>query len=148
MRHTTQDNRTAQRVLWAIQAILALLFLFTGGLKLALPIAALKGPIAFPPLFLRFIGVCEVLGALGLVLPSVLRVLPILTPVAAGGLVIIMCGATTVTIIGGMVGPAIVPVVVGCLAAWVAYGRLRVAPIHPAPLPYNAPPDAALMAGD
>jgi hypothetical protein len=148
MRHTTQDIRkTAQRALWTIQAILALLFLFTGGLKLALPIAALKGPIALPPLFLRFIGACEVLGALGLVLPSLLRVLPILTPIAAGGLVIIMCGATTVTIIGGMVGPAIVPVIVGCLAACVAYGRLRVAPIHTAPVLYNLVPDAALVTG-
>src|SRR5579862_3701902 len=124
------DRRTARRALWVIQGLLAALFLFAGGVKLALPIAALKGPVAFPPLFLRFIGVCEVLGALGLILPGVLRVLPQLISLAAAGLVIIMIGATTITLAAGMgVAAAIVPFLAGSLAATVAYGRWRVAPI-------------------
>jgi hypothetical protein len=123
------DRKNVRRVLWVIQAVLAALFLFAGGLKLVLPIAALKGPVALAPLFLRFIGVCEVLGAVGLILPGVLRVLPQLIPLAAAGLVIIMTGATTITLVGGMGVAAIVPFVVGSLAATVAYGRSRVAPI-------------------
>src|SRR5579864_9333030 len=111
MRPASRDGlKNVRRTLWTIQVLLALVFLFAGSMKLVLPIAELKGPVALAPLFLRFIGVCEVLGALGLILPSLLRVLPVLTPLAASGLVIIMIGATTVTLIGGMVAPALVPV--------------------------------------
>ena len=86
-------------LLWVVQGLLAALFLFAGGMKLVLPLEALAGPIALPGLFMRFIGVAEVAGALGLVLPSLLRIQPRLTPVAAGRLVIIMIGATTLTIL-------------------------------------------------
>jgi len=77
---------------------------------------------------LRFIGVCEVLGALGLILPGVLRIRPGLTPLAATGLVIIMIGATVITLVAGAIVPALISLVVGALAAFVAYGRWRVAP--------------------
>ena len=70
----------------------------------------------------------EVLGALGLILPGLLRVKPWLTPLAAAGLVIVMIGATAVTAASGQVAPAIFPLVVGLLAAFVAYGRRRLAP--------------------
>lgn len=127
MRNTKRINS----LLWTAQVLLALVFLFAGGMKLVMPIEMLKGPVALPGAFLRFIGVCETLGAIGLILPSVLRIKPGLTPLAASGLIIIMIGATVVTLIGGMVGPALVPVVVGSLATFVANGRWRVAPIHP-----------------
>jgi hypothetical protein len=107
--------------LWIVQGLLALLFLCAGGMKLVLPLDALKGPVALPGLFVRCIGVAEVLGALGLILPGLLR--PGLTPLAAAGLVIIMIGATVVTVAGGQLAPALIPVVVGLLAAFVAYGR-------------------------
>ena len=113
-------------VLWVVQGLLAALFLFAGGMKLVLPLEALAGPIALPGLFMRFIGVAEVAGALGLVLPSLLRIQPRLTPVAAGGLVIIMIGATVLT---GPAATAVVPALVGALAAFVAYGRAKTAPI-------------------
>lgn len=77
---------------------------------------------------MRFIGVCEVLGGIGLILPSLLRIRPGLTPLAATGLVIIMIGAIVVTIQGGDVLTAAIPLVVGILAAFVAYGRWRLAP--------------------
>jgi DoxX-like family len=89
------------------------------------------GPVTLPGLFLRFIGVCEVLGAAGLILPSLLRIRPALTPVAAAGLVIIMIGATTVTLIGLGAAQAVFPLIVGALATFVAYGRSRIAPIAP-----------------
>jgi DoxX-like family len=110
-------------LLWVAQAVLAALFLFAGGMKLVLPIEAMAGPVALPGLFLRFIGVAEVLGGVGLVLPWLLRILPILTPVAATGLVIIMTGAVIVTLMGGVVAPALVPLMVGALLAWIAYAR-------------------------
>ena len=117
--------------LWIVQVFLALLFLFTGGMKLVLPLDKLTGPVALPGWFTRFIGVAEVLGALGLILPSLLRIKPWLTPLAALGLVLIMIGAVAVTLIGGMIGPALLSLVVGLLAAFVAYSRWRLAPISP-----------------
>jgi hypothetical protein len=114
--------------LWIIQVLLALLFLFGGGVKLVLPIEKLAGAIALPGLFLRFIGVCEVLGALGLILPGLLRIRPGLTPLAAGGLVIIMIGATVLSLTSGEVKSGLFPMVVGILAAFVAYSRWRLAP--------------------
>ena len=116
--------------LWVVQGLLALLFLFTGGMKLVLPIEAMQDPVALPGLFLRCIGVAEVLGALGLILPGLLRIRPGLTPLAAAGLVIIMTGATVVTVAGGQLAPALLSVVVGLLAAFVAFGRWRLAPLR------------------
>jgi hypothetical protein len=117
--------------LWIVQVLLALLYLFSGGLKLVLPLEKLTGPVALPGLFIRFIGVCEMLGALGLVLPGLLRIRTGLTPLAAAGLVIIMIGATVITLMGGDVVTAVIPLVVGILAAFVAYGRWRLAPLRP-----------------
>jgi hypothetical protein len=117
-------------LLWVVQGLLAALFLFAGGVKLVLPLEALAGPIALPGLFMRFIGVAEVAGALGLVLPSLLRIQPRLTPVAAAGLLIIMIGATVLTGISGPVAMAAMPALVGVLAGFVTYGRLKVAPIR------------------
>ena len=114
--------------LWIVQVLLALLYLFSGGLKLVLPLEKLTGPVALPGLFIRFIGVCEMLGALGLILPGLLRIRPGLTPLAAAGLVIIMIGATVIGLVGGMVVVALMNVVVALLAAFVAYGRWRLAP--------------------
>ena len=114
--------------LWIIQTLLALLFLFAGGMKLILPIEEMTQQMAMPGPFLRFIGVCEVLGGLGLVLPWLVGIRPGLTPLAAAGLVIIMIGATATTIIIGQVVTSILPLVVGILCLFVAYGRWRLAP--------------------
>jgi uncharacterized membrane protein YphA (DoxX/SURF4 family) len=116
--------------LWIVQGLLALLFLWAGGMKLVLPLEALSGPVALPGLFLRFIGVAEVLGAIGLILPGLVRIRPGLTPLAAAGLMIIMIGATVITLAGGDVAPALIPLVVGLLLAFVAYGRWRLAPLR------------------
>src|SRR6058998_2887317 len=107
--------------LWIVQGVLAAIFLFAGGMKLVLPLEKLTGPVAVPGLFLRFIGVCEVLGALGLILPGLMRIKPGLTPLAAAGLVIIMIGATVITLVAGEIVPALISLVVGALAAFVAY---------------------------
>jgi uncharacterized membrane protein YphA (DoxX/SURF4 family) len=125
-----RSSRKAGAALWTIQTLLALLFLFAGGMKLVVPIEMLKGPVAFPELFIRFIGVCELLGGLGVILPAALRIKTELTPLAAAGLVIIMIGATVTTIVGGALAPALFPALVGVLAATVAYARWRVVPVR------------------
>ena len=114
--------------LWIVQGLLAALFLFAGGAKMVLPLDQMTGPVALPGWFLRFLGVAEVLGALGLILPGLLRIRPGLTPLAAAGLVIIMIGATVIMLVGGMIAVALMNLVVALLAAFVAYGRWRLAP--------------------
>jgi uncharacterized membrane protein YphA (DoxX/SURF4 family) len=115
-------------VLWIIQILLALLFLFAGGTKLVIPydkLMAMGSPnqVVLPALFFKFIGVVELLGGLGLVLPGLLRIKKGLTPLAAIGLTIIMIGAVIITVAGDGVAMAITPLVVGVLCALVAYGR-------------------------
>lgn len=111
--------------LWTIQGLLALLFLLAGGMKLLLPITLLQAqmPIPLPDLFIRFIGVIEAAGALGLILPGLTRIKPFLTPLAACGLALEMIGATTITVIGMGVRPAFFPLIIGLLTVFVAYGR-------------------------
>ena len=115
-------------LLWIIQILLTLVFLLAGVTKLVIPPDKLQaqappGAIHFPGWFLIFIGVCEVLGALGLVLPGLTRTRKGLTALAALCLLIIMIGAVVVSIPGQGVGAAIIPLVVGLLCAFVAYER-------------------------
>jgi len=117
-------------VLWIIQALLALLFLFAGVVKLVIPMAAMAKQTGLPGEFLRFIAVCEVLGALGLLLPGILRIKTSLTPLAASGLVIIMIGATWISVVHVSVPAGFFPFIVGVLAAFVAYGRAKIAPLR------------------
>lgn len=118
---------TRTRALWIIQGVLALLFLFAGGAKLVMPAAEMtRQTLMLSAAFLRFVGVCEVLAAIGLILPGLLRIRPGLTPLAAAGLVGIMIGATVVTLMTGGVAMALFPFTVGLLAAFIAYERWRV----------------------
>jgi hypothetical protein len=72
--------------LWIVQAMLVVVFLFAGGMKLILSLDQMAGPVALPGWFLRFIGGSEVLGAIGLILPALTGIYPGLTPLAACGL--------------------------------------------------------------
>ena len=94
-----------------------------------MPAAMLQGPVPLPEFFIRFIGIAEVSGALGLILPGLLRIRQGLTPLAGVGLVTIMSGATAITIEGGAVAPALVPFMVGVLATCVVLGRRQWAPV-------------------
>jgi hypothetical protein len=126
--------------LWCLQVLLALVFLFAGGMKLVMPIEELTAQMPLPGPFIQFIGVAEVCGALGLVLPGLLRIRPGLTPLAAAGLAIIMVGAVVVTLATMGTVLALIPLVVGLLAAFVAYGRWRLAPLRGASHPSNLEP--------
>ena len=124
--------------LWIAQALLALLFLMSGVSKLFSPVELLGDQFApLPGMFMRFIGAIEVLGAVGLILPALLRTLPVLTPLAAAGLLIEMMAATIFTLIYVDPSLALFPVVAAVLCGFVAYGRWRIAPLgsrmHPTP---------------
>jgi uncharacterized membrane protein YphA (DoxX/SURF4 family) len=116
-----QGLNKASVALWTVQALLALLFLFAGVTKLVLPVEALTAQSSLPGTFLRFIGLAETLGAIGLILPGLLRIAAWLTPLAAAGLVIIMLGATVLSLPFGVA--ALFPFTVGLLSTAVAYGR-------------------------
>lgn len=122
-------------LLWVLQGYLALFFaLGSGAPKLVLPLAMLPMPIPLPELFIRAIGVCEVLGALGLILPSIGRIqrlsvsvgLPIgpgLTRVAAACLTLLTICATVYQLLGGQPGSAVFAAITGVLCAVVYVGR-------------------------
>ena len=117
------------RALWIVQFLLAFLFLFSGVMKFVMPVdEMLQGmpETLASGAFIHFIGVCEILGGIGLVLPALLRIKPGLTPLAAACLVIIMIGAVIVSLPQGAV--AAIPFVTGLLAGFVAYGRWKLAP--------------------
>jgi hypothetical protein len=124
---TTRQDKTAV-LLWIVQGLLALIFLFTGGMKLILPVELMTKQMPLPGMFLRFIGVAEVLGAIGLIVPGVTGIRTSLTPLAATGLAIITTGATVLTLASGQFAPALIPLAVALLASFVAYGRWRLAP--------------------
>lgn len=122
-------------LLWILQILLALLFLFAGITKLVLPADVLQAAgspnaIKFSALFLKFIGVLETLGGLGLILPGIFHRQQYLTPLAALGLVIIMIGAVVTTIMGDGVSMIFGPLVIGLLCAFVAYGRWKIRPLR------------------
>ena len=128
-----RDSRKTDRLLWTLQWLLALFFaLGSGAPKLLLPLEMLPLPIPLPGPFVRLIGVCEVLGALGLILPGLTRIRPGLTPLAAAGLVLLTICATVYQLAAGQPESALFAAGICLLAALVAYGRWRLAPLRAA----------------
>ena len=82
---TDRSGRTLNVLLWALQALLAILFMFAGVMKFVMSVEEMTRQIALPGWFLHFIGVAEILGAIGLVLPGILRIRTGLTPVSGSG---------------------------------------------------------------
>jgi putative oxidoreductase len=119
--------------LWVVQALLAAAFVASGMFKITQPYDALALQQAWVKLYspevVKLIGAVEGLAALGLLLPSLLRILPVLTPIAATGLVAIMIGAGVTHMRIGE--PPYVNIVLASLAAFVAWGRFKKAPIAP-----------------
>lgn len=129
-------SRAVHFTLWGVQALLAAAFLMAGLMKSTQPIDALAAQMAWvtrvPAALVRFIGVSELLGALGLVLPSALRIAPRLTPLAGAGLALVMVLAAGHHLSNGDgAGPAVINAVLGGLALFVTWGRLTLAPISP-----------------
>jgi uncharacterized membrane protein YphA (DoxX/SURF4 family) len=111
--------------LWIVQSLLAVMFLLAGVPKLVMSAEqmAAPGPIQVPVAFVRFIGICEILGAIGMILPGLTGIKPGLTPLGAAGLVIIMIGATVINLVDGPAPAAALTVVLAALSAFVVYGR-------------------------
>lgn len=112
-------------VLWIFQILLGLLFMFSGVMKFVMPYEEMaKGtPVNLPHWFFLFIGTCELLGGIGLIVPWATKIKPFLTPLAAALLVIIMIGAVVITSMTPMPAMAVVPAIVGLLCAFIAWGR-------------------------
>ena len=122
-RSSSGERKGINATLWVIQALLALEFLFSGCMKFIIPVEVMTKQVALSGALIHFIGVAEVLGAIGLILPGALRVRTGLTPLAASGLTVIVIGATVLTFEIGGVSKAAPPFVTALLSAFVAYGR-------------------------
>lgn len=120
----TASSRGVTIRLWTAQGALAALFVVAGAMKLVTPADTLAEQSDLPVLFMRFIGICEVLGGAGLVLPGITRIATFLAPLAAAGLVIIMVGATVLTFATAGLG-GVIPLAVGIVAGYVAVVRGR-----------------------
>jgi putative oxidoreductase len=119
-------------LLWVLQVLLALAFLAHGVMLLVPPQAiAEQLNASLPRWFQVFLGVAEVLAAVGLTLPGMTRIQPWLVPSAAVGIMIVMVSATIFHLTRGEVGPAMTTIVLLAMATFVAYMRWRVLPIHP-----------------
>jgi hypothetical protein len=123
-----QPSRKIQVTLWVVQVVLAVMFVFAGADKLVSPVAEMTKLIPLPGGFLRFVGVAEIAGGLGLVLPGLFRIRPELTSIAARCLIIIMSGAVALSLQAGFL-MATLPFSFGIALAFVAYGRTQLAPI-------------------
>jgi len=113
-------------VLWILQILLGLLFLFSGSMKFIMSAEQMNegSPVALPIWFIHFIGICEILGGIGLIVPWLTGIRRGLTPLAASLLIVIMIGATVISAMMGILY-AILPFVVGLLLVVVARGRSK-----------------------
>ena len=117
-------------VLWVLQVLLAVAF-FAHGVMMVVPPAEVAAQMnaTLPRWFQLFLGVAEVLAAVGLILPGLTRILPWLVSWAAGGIIIVMVSATGFHIVRGEVSSAVTTLILLVMAAFVAYMRYRVLPI-------------------
>jgi len=116
------------RTLWVVQILLALFFGLASSLpKLLLPPEMLPPmPIPIPRALTIFIGLAELAGALGLILPGLTRIRPGLTPLAAAGLTLVCIGGAAYQVASGEIGNAVFAIVLGAICAFVGYGRWQI----------------------
>jgi putative oxidoreductase len=128
----SNPNKALHYSLWAVQVLLGLAFLMAGQMKLFTAIPQLSTMLPWvastPEALVRFIGLSELLGGLGLILPAATRIKPQLTALAAAGLVLVMVLASGFHVSRGELGALPVNFVLGGLAAFVAWGRFNSRP--------------------
>lgn len=133
MSSNASPSRGLHFALWGVQGLLAFAFLGAGAMKLTTPVAELATSMNWvnstPEPLVRFIGAAELAGALGLILPAALRILPMLTPVAAALLTVVMGLAVGKHLMIGEPAMVVPGLVLGALSAFVAWGRGLKAPI-------------------
>jgi uncharacterized membrane protein YphA (DoxX/SURF4 family) len=137
MKKQQQGSKALHITLWIAQGILAAMFLMSGFMKVAQPIDQISKMLPWaaqvPEALVRFIGVAEVLGAVGLILPSLLRIQPKLTPIAAVALAVVMLFAFAFHLSRGETSVIGMNFVLIAIAAFIARGRFKKAPIAPKP---------------
>lgn len=128
------SNKRLHVGLWVAQGLLAAAFLMAGGMKVSAPIEQLQAQMPWVTgamgHLVRFIGVLELLGAIGLIVPAATRIMPKLTPLAATGLLTVMTLATATHISRGEYPMIVANIVLGGMAAFIAWGRFQKAPIN------------------
>ena len=134
MKQQSNRPKALHIILWVAQIVLGGMFIMAGMMKSTQPIIDLSKSVPWtanvPLALVRFIGVSELLGGIGLVLPSLLRIKPILTPIAAIGILLIMVLAMVYHIVNGETNVIGINIAFGLVAAFIAWGRLKKAPIH------------------
>jgi putative oxidoreductase len=131
---TVSTSKALHIGLWAAQIVLGAFFLWIGAMKTFTPIDQLAQAVplaAESPGLIRFIGVSELAGGLGLILPAALRIRPGLTPLAALGLLIVMVLAAGYHAVRGEWASLPTNLVLGGLAAFIVWGRTKKVPIQP-----------------
>jgi hypothetical protein len=115
--------------LWVLQVLLGLFMAVASGVpKLIVPVEQLPMPIPIPGPLLMLIGVLEIAGGLGLILPGLFKIRPGLTPLAAAGLGLIAIGGMVYQLMAGEPGNAVFALVIAILCAFVGYGRWQLVP--------------------
>lgn len=131
----SNSSKKMNIALWIVQSLLAAMFLMAGANKLFQSTEELAKMLPWvtsvPIGLVKFIGISELLGGLGLLLPSFLRIKPILTPFAAIGLSLVMLFASIFHISRGEYSVIGMNFVLMALAIFVAWGRTKKAPISP-----------------
>lgn len=120
--------------LWFVQVLLAIAFLAAGFMKLVMPVDQLAANMVWagdvPEWLVRFIGLAEVAGGLGVILPTLTRIQPQLTPLAGAGLALVMFLAAAFHLVRGEFFEIVPNLVLLALAAFVAYGRWYLLPVE------------------
>lgn len=121
--------------LWSAQALFGAAFILAGFMKTTQPIDALAQQMTWVQHYstgmVRFIGVSELLGGIGLILPALTRIKPVLTPIAASALVLVMVLAAVHHVVHAEAGLILPSLILGAGAAFIAWGRFKGAPIAP-----------------
>lgn len=120
------------KLLWTLQVILAAIFLAHGLMLVAPPAELLEMMNAqLGPAFRIFLGVAEILAAIGLIAPAATRILPWLTPLAAAGVVVVMVSATGLHLVRGEFSSALITAILLAIATFVTYQRWKIRPVTP-----------------
>jgi uncharacterized membrane protein YphA (DoxX/SURF4 family) len=118
-------------LLWVLQIFLAVAFFAHGAFLLFPPASMVEQMKVMPDAFRIFLGVAEVVAAIGLTLPGLTRIQPWWVPCAAAGIMIVMVSATFFHLSRGEASSAITTAVLLVMATFVAYMRWKVLPIPP-----------------
>ncbi|HYG15170.1 MAG TPA: DoxX family protein [Bacteroidia bacterium] len=133
MEPKNKSSKAIHITLWVAQVLLAAMFIMSGFMKVAQPISQLSQMLPWagdmPEALVRFIGLSELLGGLGLLLPSLLRIKPVLTPVAAVGLALIQLLAAGFHVSRGETDAIGMNIVLAAVAVFIAWGRFKKRPI-------------------